>query len=206
MMKRTIGKWVVLGVSVVLMGGTVLLYTMNNSADAGQESGPGAKLNKVAKKPFALPEKAETSAVEEPTIAETAAVRPIEIEHGAQVTKEDMMKYKWIVVDMHSEAGEEGFASTTFATLHTFTETERKMITIDRQTGETLENIKGADTGSIYTLIGDIFHEEFQLTNQTLQATYQLSWQGSRILFNPYDEYDHKEERQSMLQPVEIVK
>ncbi|WP_086349591.1 hypothetical protein [Candidatus Enterococcus clewellii] len=212
-MKRTGRKWLVLGSSVLLLGGGILLYTNNNLANAGQESAPGAKLNKVAKKPFALPKKETTSTVEalpeNTSVDETMAIRPIEIEHGPQVTQEDLMNHKWIPFDpqmeeIMKEEGEENH-SLMDKSVHTFHKTERQIESVNSETGEIIPAMKG-ETKSFYTLQGDIFHEEFQLTNQTLQATYQLSWQGSKILFNPYDEYDHKEERQVVLQPVEIVK
>ncbi|MBL1225749.1 hypothetical protein [Enterococcus sp. BWR-S5] len=211
MMKRALGKWVIVSVGVVSLGGAILLYTTNQPADAGQETTAGAKLNKVADKPFALPKETQVSSVEEAqseeaVVDETVAVRLIDIEHGAQVTKKDLMKYKWMAVDTYLEELGEDLSSVEFSTIHTFTETERKLETVNTRTGESLEPTAKPATSSVYTFDGNIFHEEFHLTNQTLQATYQLSWQGNRILFNPYDEYDHKEERQTVFQPVEIVK
>ena len=139
---------------------------------------------------------------------DTPAVRSIVIAHGERVTKEDLMNHQWIPVvpylDELLEDLDGDIAAVTYSSLVTFTETERHVVTINMGTGEVEQGTEG--TPSAYTLVGEQFDEVMQLTNQTLQGTYLLSWQGSNILFNPYDVYDHKQDRQLVLQPVEIVK
>ncbi|MEI5988923.1 hypothetical protein A5881_000410 [Enterococcus termitis] len=168
----------------------------------------GAKANKISEGPTELPDEVKRE-VNMAEYQENSLVRPIQIEHGTQVTKEDLMKYNWVMVD------EEYEMQTPVEQVHIFTEKKRKIITFDKESGKALNEMNRATGEELppgedpyiigYTMTDNEFREEVKLHDQILSTTSKVYWDGNKVIFTPFDEYDHKEERQTIFQPVEFV-
>ncbi|ALS00992.1 hypothetical protein ATZ33_06310 [Enterococcus silesiacus] len=171
----------------------------------------GAKANKISDGPTELLDEAKTQ-VNVVEYKENSLVRPIQIEHGPQVTKEDLIKYNWVLLYIGMD---EEDIQTTVEQVHIFTDKKRKIITFDKQSGKALNELNRATGEELppgedpqilgYTMTGNEFREEFKLRDEILSTTSKAYWDDNKIIFTPFDEYDHKEERQTIFQPVEFV-
>lgn len=171
----------------------------------------GAKANKISEGPTELPDEAKTQ-VNVAEYKENSLVRPIQIDHGVQVTRADLMKYNWVLLDVGMDDEE---LQTSVVQVHIFTDKKRKIVTFDKQSGKALNDLNRATEDELplgedpqilgYTMIGNEFREEFKLRDEILSTTSKVYWDDNKIIFTPFDEYDHKEERQTIFQPVEFI-
>jgi len=211
--KRVI-RWV--NALAVLIGCTAIGFFAYELVKLTQEvqadESYGAKMTKTSDKPNELPKEAKQT-IQVNTFKENSIVRPIKVEHGEEVTKEELMKYSWVGLDQGMD--EEFLQNKEFESVHIFTEQKRKIITFDKKSGKALNELDketgkelppGENLSIIgYTMTGNEFREEVKMHDKTLSSTFKVYWVEDKIVFTPFDEYDHKEERQTIYQPVEFI-
>ncbi|MGY3777914.1 hypothetical protein [Isobaculum melis] len=195
--------WLIFGfIAITLFISTSIVFFTNPAlADTIANIFGGAKLEKVD--PAQEPEVAPKEIEEEEKVQQKYGIEPLKIDHGNQVTQEMLMKYWWAVVDESPNI----YDNQTIPVFK-YTETEVILSQIDKVTGAEvpIEYAAGqSETTMAYTLVGDVIEEKIYLSSQVLQNYFQASWVEDVLVLFPNDEYDHKDERKRMLQPVKLV-
>lgn len=211
--KKTV--WFI-SVVVVLLGCIMLGFFAYELVKITQEvqadDSYGAKVNQISDKPSELAKETQKKSITN-NFKENKLIRPIKVEHGEEVTKEELMKHSWVLLE--NGVAQEDDQHNGVELVHMFTERKRKIITFDKQSGKALKERNketgqelppGDDESRIgYTMNGNEFHEEIKMHENVLKSTYKVYWIDDKIVFTPFDEYDHKEERQTVFQPVEFI-
>jgi len=127
---------------------------------------------------------------------EIAEIKPITVAEEP-ITKELLMKYKWVVVPNNQEGTTIGLNNGIIV----FNDTEENSFRFDFET-KTFQPQR--DFLITYALEGNQFTRTIERSGGTLHSQSEIIWADGKLLFYPSDDFDHKEERKYILMPVEV--
>ncbi|MBO0469975.1 hypothetical protein JZO66_05430 [Enterococcus sp. DIV0242_7C1] len=149
-------------------------------------------------------------------------IKPIKLEKNTKITQKLLMDYAWVPL-LPSESGElQMDVVESEVIVHRFYRNEIGLSYLNVQTGqETLEadkiysNDKGEPINDYkkpdeikYKLVGNVLEQQIVFVNSSSESDkgyMELSIVDGFLVMFPKDEYDHKKERQVIMQPVEIM-